>query len=112
MLQYEKGQYETAVQLLSQTSIRKNPEAQTMLGELYANGLGVEKNIGMAIQHLTRASDHNSHAAFLLGTLFEKGDERSRKSESSHPLVQKKRQTGRQRCHKPAWHSFGNRQRH
>ncbi len=75
MLQYEKGQYETAVQLLSQTSIRKNPEAQTMLGELYANGLGVEKNIGMAIQHLSRASDHNSHAAFLLGTLFEKGDD-------------------------------------
>ncbi len=75
MLQYEKAQYETAVQLLSQTSIRKNPEAQTMPGELYANGLGVEKNIGMAIQHLTHASGQNSHAAFLLGTLFEKGDD-------------------------------------
>lgn len=74
MRRYEKGQYETAVQLLSHAFIGNNPEAQTRLGELYANGLGVEKNIGMAMQHLTHASDHNSHAAYLIGTLFEKGD--------------------------------------
>lgn len=74
MIRFKKGEYETAFPLLSQASIWKKPEAQTMLGEMYANGLGIGKNIGMAMQHLTRASSHNGHAAFLLGVIFETGN--------------------------------------
>ena len=60
--------------LPSQPDTGKNPGVRIMQDETDANGPGVDKNMHEALMHLVNTSDDNSHASFLLGTLFEKGE--------------------------------------
>jgi TPR repeat protein len=53
---YQRGMYKTAFDLAMKRAQEKNdPAAMTMLGELYANALGVKRDYGKAIEWYQRA---------------------------------------------------------
>lgn len=68
---YQRGLYKTAFDLaLKQAEEDKVPAAMTMLGELYANGLGVKRDYGKAIEWHQRAADlGDREAMFALAML-------------------------------------------
>ncbi|WP_347264896.1 tetratricopeptide repeat protein [Nitrobacter sp.] len=68
---YQRGRYKTAFDLaLKRAQEDKNPAAMTMLGELYANGLGVRRDYGKAIEWHQRAADlGDREAMFALAML-------------------------------------------
>lgn len=68
---YQRGLYKTAFDLaLKQAHEDKSSAAMTMLGELYANGLGVKRDYGKAIEWHQRAADlGDREAMFALAML-------------------------------------------
>ncbi len=71
---YNNGQYTMAYSFLNKPYIADYPEAQAMLGNMLACGLGVEKNVAKAMPHLTFTSGEDGYSAYRIGTLFENGD--------------------------------------
>ncbi len=60
---YQRGQYKTAFDLATKRVQEKgDPKAMTMLGELYANALGVKRDYDKAIDWYRRASDRAATA--------------------------------------------------
>src|SRR6185437_15325901 len=55
---YQRGLYKTAFDLaMKRAQENKDSAAMTMLGELYANALGVKRDYGKAIEWYQRATD-------------------------------------------------------
>ena len=55
---YQRGLYKTAFDLATRRAQEKgDPKAMTMLGELYANGLGVKRDYVKAADWYKRAAD-------------------------------------------------------
>jgi len=55
---YQRGQYKTALDLATQrVQERNDPKAMTMLGELYANAMGVKHDDAKAAEWYRRAAD-------------------------------------------------------
>ena len=55
---YQRGQYKIAFDLATQRAQEKNdPKAMTMLGELYANAMGVKHDDAKAAEWYQRAAD-------------------------------------------------------
>ena len=55
---YQRGQYKTAFDLATQrVQERGDPKAMTMLGELYANAMGVKRDDAKAVEWYQRAAD-------------------------------------------------------
>ena len=55
---YQRGQYKTAFDLATQRAQDKgDPKAMTMLGELYANAMGVKRDYAKAAEWYQRAAD-------------------------------------------------------
>ncbi len=52
---YKKGNYEQAIMLLSISANKGNSTANVAVGEMYALGLGTEKNASKAMQYFERA---------------------------------------------------------
>ena len=55
---YQRGHYKTAFDLATKRAqYDRDPKAMTMLGELYANGLGVKRDYAKAAEWYQRAAD-------------------------------------------------------
>jgi len=54
---YQRGQYKTAFDLATVRAQAGDPKAMTMLGELYANELGVRRDDAKAVEWYKRAAD-------------------------------------------------------
>ena len=63
---YQRGQYKTAFDLATKRAQDNgDPKAMTMLGELYANALGVKRDYAKAIEWYQRASDGGDREAMF-----------------------------------------------
>lgn len=63
---YERGDYKTAVPLLTSAANKGNALAQTALGFMYYKGRGVSQDYERAILWLRKAADQGRHGAQLL----------------------------------------------
>ena len=55
---YQRGQYKTAFDLATnRAQYNGDPKAMTMLGELYANAMGVKRDYAKAAEWYKRAAD-------------------------------------------------------
>ena len=77
---YQRGQYKTAFDLATQRAQENNdPKAMTMLGELYANAMGVKRDyakaaLKRAAELLRVAADAgNPEAQYALATFYKEG---------------------------------------
>ncbi len=72
--EYQSRNYVRAAPLLLVEAERGVPIAQTYLGYMYQNGLGVPRNYTVAATWLNQAAQQGEPTAqFLLGLLFDKG---------------------------------------
>src|SRR5689334_1956508 len=62
---YQRGMYKTAFDLASPRAQAGDIRAMTMLGELYANALGVKRDYGKAVEWYKRASDAGDREAMF-----------------------------------------------
>ena len=63
---YQRGQYKTAFDLATQRAQEKSdPKAMTMLGELYANAMGVKRDYAKAAEWYQRAADAGDREAMF-----------------------------------------------
>ncbi len=71
---YARHDYVRAAPLLLAEAERGSPVAQTYIGHMYQNGLGVPRNYAVAAGWLNQAAEQGAPTAqFLLGLLFDKG---------------------------------------
>jgi uncharacterized protein len=71
---YARHDYVRAAPLLLMEAERGSPAAQTYIGYMYQNGLGVPRNYSAAAGWLNEAAQQGEPTAqFLLGLLFDKG---------------------------------------
>lgn len=71
---YARHDYTRAAQLLLPEAELGRPVAQTYLGYMYENGLGVPRDYAIAASWLNQAAEQGEPTAqFLLGLLFDKG---------------------------------------
>jgi uncharacterized protein len=71
---YESHDFVRAAPLLLVEAERGLPIAQTYIGYMYQNGLGVPRDYVVAASWLNKAAQHGEPTAqFLLGLLFDKG---------------------------------------
>ena len=71
---YARHDYVRAAPLLRAEAARGSPAAQTYIGFMYQNGLGVPRNYHAAAAWLNEAAQQGEPTAqFLLGLLFDKG---------------------------------------
>ena len=71
---YARHDYVQAAPLLLAQAERGSPVAQTYIGYMYQNGLGVPRNYVVAASWLNQAAEQGAPTAqFLLGLLFDKG---------------------------------------
>src|SRR5204863_7750987 len=63
---YQRGQYKTAFDLATtRATFNSDPKAMTMLGELYANAMGVKRDYAKAAEWYKRASDAGDREAMF-----------------------------------------------
>ena len=55
-LAFDQGQYLTALKLAEEAAKRGEPQANTLIGRLYAEGLGVQKDNKLAYDYYMKAS--------------------------------------------------------
>lgn len=71
----EAGDYQQALQMLYPEAVQENPAAQTLLGDLYMQGLGVEQSHERAMLWYRRAARlDDARAQFNLGNLYLMGE--------------------------------------
>ena len=59
---YQRGMYKTAFDLaMNRAQYNGDPKAMTMLGELYANAMGVKRDLVKAAEWYKRAADAGAH---------------------------------------------------
>jgi|SRR5882724_11121103 len=68
---FDRGDYETVLQLASPRAVAGNADAQCMVALLYQCGLGVERNVLEAERWLLKAAEQSAPLAWNnLGTLY------------------------------------------
>lgn len=73
-VQFDRAEYETALQVWLQEARNGDPRAQTFVGEIYARGLGTKPDYDLARQWYLKAAEQNfPRAQVQLGLLYEKG---------------------------------------
>ncbi|MGI8739191.1 MAG: tetratricopeptide repeat protein [Gammaproteobacteria bacterium] len=72
--QFDRAEYETALQVWLQEARSGDPRAQTFVGEIYARGLGIEPDYTIARQWYRKAAAQNfPRAQVQLGLLYDWG---------------------------------------
>lgn len=67
---FDQGQYLTALKLAQEAATKGDPQAHTLVGRIYAEGLGVSKDEKLAAQWYARGAELGDvEAAFALGIL-------------------------------------------
>jgi uncharacterized protein len=71
---YQRGDYATALRLIRPLAEQGNASAQSNLGAMYANGLGVAQDYAQAVVWYRKAADQgNALAQFNLGVMYTNG---------------------------------------
>lgn len=71
---FDQGQYITALELAVQSAERGEPTAHTLVGRIYAEGLGTSKNTPLAAQWYARGAElGDPEAMFAYGLLLAEG---------------------------------------
>lgn len=71
---YQRGYFLTALALALPRAEQKDAAAQTLIAELYANGLGVGQNLATASSWYAIASQNGeANASFQLGLMYQEG---------------------------------------
>ncbi len=71
---YDRANYQTALKVWMDGARKGSAEAQTIVGEIYEEGLGTEPNYELAAQWYQRAADQgNARATMNLAFLYEQG---------------------------------------
>lgn len=71
---FDQGKYLTALELAEKAARRDDPQAHTLIGRIYADGLGVPKDEGAAARWYARAAELGDIAGTLaLGTMLAEG---------------------------------------
>jgi hypothetical protein len=71
---FDQGRYLTALQLAAAAAARGDPQAHTLVGRIYAEGLGAPKNPGLAAQWYARGAELGDvEAMFALGIMLAEG---------------------------------------
>ena len=71
---FDQGQYLTALSLAEEAAKHGDPQAHTLIGRIYADGLGVPKDESAAARWYARAAElGDTPAMLLLGTMLAEG---------------------------------------
>ncbi len=71
---FEQGQYLTALNIAERAANEGDPQAHTLVGRIYAEGLGVPQDEAVAAQWYARGAELGDiESAFALGLLFAEG---------------------------------------
>ena len=71
---FDQGQYLTALKLAQDAAAKGEPQANTLIGRIYDDGLGVPKDERKAVEYFKRASDMGDvQGAFALGIAYAQG---------------------------------------
>ena len=92
---FDQGQYLTALKLASEGVKRNDPQSHTLLGRLYAEGLGVSKEPQTAAKWYARGDELGDiQATFALGVLYAEGRGVKKDRNKSAELFEKAARTG------------------
>lgn len=73
---YQRGWYLTALRIATPLALAGNPASQTLIGEIYLQGLGVRRDIGTATEWYEKAAEQGvPEALFQLAMIFLDGGE-------------------------------------
>lgn len=72
---FDQGKYLTALDLAQKAAAKGEPQAHTLLGRIYAEGLGVGRDTAAAFKWYTKAAElGDKEGAFALGLLYAQGE--------------------------------------
>ncbi len=92
---FDQGQYLTALKLAEEGVKRNDPQSHTLLGRLYAEGLGVSKEPETAAKWYARGDELGDiQATFALGVLYAEGRGVKKDRSKSAELFEKAARTG------------------
>lgn len=114
---FQRGYYLTALQLALPRADAGDPAAQTLIAEIYWNGLGVARDRKKAVEWYRFAADAgNPQAQFFLGNLLLSGDEVEKDKAAGEELMKKAAKKGHARANfnlaqiltarRPTWAGF------
>lgn len=87
---FQRGYYLTALRLAERRAANGDAVAQTLIGEIHANGLGVPQNIPRAISWYAQADQNGDiQATFQLAMIYQSGSGVARNRERAAALFQK-----------------------
>ena len=71
---FDQGKYLTALDLAQKAAEKGDPQAHTLVGRIYAEGVGVPQNLALAAQWYQRAAELGDvEGAFAYGVMLAKG---------------------------------------
>lgn len=92
---FDQGQYLTAAKLAEEAAKRGDPQAHTLLGRLYQDGLGVPKDSASAIKWYMKGDELGDvNASFALGVLYAEGRVVKKDRNKAAELFEKAARTG------------------
>ncbi len=92
---FDQGQYLTALKLAQEAAGRGEPQANTLIARIYAEGLGVSKDETQAVTWYTRASELGDiPGTFALGLMLAEGRGVEKNREAAGRMFEKAALTG------------------
>ncbi len=92
---FDQGQYLTALKLAEEAAARGEPQANTLIGRIYSDGLGVQKDNRKADEYFKRASDMGDvQGTFALGMSYAQGRGVKKDFKTAGELFEKAALTG------------------
>src|SRR5690349_21316305 len=92
---FDQGQYLTALKLAEEAASRGEPQANTLIGRIYAEGLGVQKDLKRAFEYYRRAADLGDvQGTFALGLAYAEGLGVAKDRKAAADLFEKAALTG------------------
>ncbi len=92
---FDRAEYLTALALAQKAAEKNEPAAHTLIGRLYAEGLGVPMNLPLAAKWYQRAAElGDAEAAFQLGIMFATGKGIKKNYDAAAQLFEKAAGTG------------------
>lgn len=92
---FDQGQYLTALKLAEEAANRGEPQAYTLMGRIYADGLGVKKDDAKAAEYYRRAAQMGDvQGTFALGLIYAEGRGVQKDRRAAAELFEKAALTG------------------
>lgn len=97
---FEQGQYLTALKLASERAKNDDPQAHTLLGRLYARGLGVPRDELKAAQYYRRGAQlGDTEAMFAFGVILAAGTSIKKDPEGAAQMFEQAAKRGHPAAH-------------